>query len=78
MQIISMNDTGMNDIFELWSQPWHALQHSLATSFGAEAAAIAPGNPQSTPARVAATPSSSWLVRALNVTAQTAQSRANR
>lgn len=73
-----MNDTAMNDIFDLWSLPWHALQRSLASSFGAEAAAITRGNPQSTAARVAATPSSSWLVRALNVTAQAAQSRANR
>lgn len=73
-----MNDTAMNDIFELWSLPWHALQRSLASSFGAEAAAIAPGNPQSTAARVAATPSSSWLVRAVSVTAQAAQSQVNR
>ncbi|MGO9988369.1 MAG: hypothetical protein ACLPSY_06300 [Steroidobacteraceae bacterium] len=65
----------MNDIFELWSLPWHALQRSLAVSFGAEAAA--PGSPQSTAARIAATPTSSWLVRALSVTAQSTAPEAN-
>lgn len=67
----------MNDIFELWSLPWHALQRSLALSFGAEAAAMAPGNAQSTPARAAA-PTGSWLARALSVTAQPASTRTNR
>ncbi len=73
-----MNNTAMNDIFELWSLPWHALQRSLATSFGAETAVMARGNPQSTPARVGGTPTSSWLVRALSVTAQADSSEANR
>ncbi len=68
----------MNDIFELWSLPWHALQRRLATSFGADPAAIAPGNPQSTAARVGGAPTSSWLVRALSVTEQAAASEANR
>ncbi len=71
----------MNDIFELWSLPWHALQHSLALSFGAEEAAATPGAPPytaarpSTATRVIATPTSSWLVRALSVTAQPASAR---
>lgn len=26
----------MNDILELWSLPWHALQKSLAEAFGGE------------------------------------------
>jgi hypothetical protein len=30
--------TPMNDIFELWSLPWHALQRSLAQSYGDESA----------------------------------------
>ena len=72
-----MNDTAMNEIFELWSLPWHALQHRLATNFGAATATAASGNPQSS-ARVVATPASSWLVRALSVTAQAAASQENR
>ena len=27
----------MNDIAELWSLPWHELQHSLAAGFGGNA-----------------------------------------
>lgn len=68
----------MNDIFELWSLPWHALQRRLAASCGAETAAVASGNSQSPVAGIAATPASSWLVRALSVTAQAAASEANR
>jgi hypothetical protein len=54
----------MNDIFELWSLPWHALQRSLAETFGAEAnvnsaAGGKPSNAHSVPAAA-----SSWLVRA--------------
>jgi len=73
-----MNDTAMNDILELWSQPWHALQRSLAVSFGVESAAIASGNPRPTAAREAGMPAGSWLVRALSVTAQAAASKASR
>jgi len=73
-----MSDTVMNDIFELWSLPWHALQRSLVVSFGAETAAIAPGDPRSMGARVETAPASSWLVRALNDTAQAASFRAKR
>ncbi len=74
-----MSDTAKNDIFELWSLPWHALQRRLAVSFGDKtAAAMASGNDESAAARAAAAPTSSWLVRALSVTAQAASSRANR
>ncbi len=31
----------MNDMLELWSIPWHALQRSLAEAFGVEAPAAA-------------------------------------
>jgi hypothetical protein len=73
-----MNDCAMNDILELWSQPWHALQRSLALSFGVESAAMAPGDPQPASARAAGTPADSWLVRALSVTAQASSSKASR
>ncbi len=26
----------MNEMFEMWSLPWHALQRSLADAFGAD------------------------------------------
>jgi len=67
-----MNDAAMNEIFELWSLPWHALQRRLAINFGAATPATVFGNPQSLVARAAATPASSWLVRALSVTGQAA------
>lgn len=57
----------MNDIFENWSLPWHALQRRLAKSVGTEAAANAATNPRDADARVAAAPASSWLARALSV-----------
>jgi len=61
--------TAMNDIFELWSLPWHALQRSLANGFGAETAISAPVNPPGSGVRVAAAPVS-WLARALSAAAQ--------
>jgi len=57
----------MNDIFENWSLPWHALQHRLAKGVGAEAAANAATNPREAGARVAAAQASSWLARALSI-----------
>jgi len=56
----------MNDMFEIWSLPWHALQRRLAKGVGAEAAANATTNPPNAGARVAAAPASSWLTRALS------------
>jgi len=32
----------LNEVLELWSLPWHALQHSLAEAFGVEAPTAAP------------------------------------
>jgi hypothetical protein len=53
----------MNDISELWSLPWHALQRSLAETFGAEpTVAVAkprPLNPQNI-----SLSTGNWLVRA--------------
>ena len=56
----------MNDIFEIWSLPWHALQRRLATAVGAEAPARNVTNPRGAGAGVAAVPASSWLARALS------------
>jgi hypothetical protein len=66
----------MNDIFELWSLPWHALQRSLADTFGNEANATLAASLSSSNSRrlraaagapvAAGAPAgaSSWLVRA--------------
>jgi hypothetical protein len=63
----------MNDILELWSVPWHALQRSLAEAFGVESTATPPAAAPSlrsgpaARARVDAagpTESLSWLARA--------------
>jgi hypothetical protein len=56
----------MNDVFEIWSLPWHALQRRLAKGVGAALAANATTNPRDAGARVAVAPASSWLVRALS------------
>lgn len=63
----------MNDISELWSLPWHALQHSLAHGFGAEGPVGAPPNSGIAAVRVVAAPASSWLARARRVTTQVPQ-----
>jgi hypothetical protein len=48
----------MNDILELWSLPWHALQKSLAEAFGGE----------NVRASRAGAEAGSWLGRAHRVT----------
>jgi hypothetical protein len=62
----------MNDIFEFWSLPWHALQRSLANGLKHEVA----GGPAagSMPVNVGArAPDSSWLARAQNAAPQLRQ-----
>ncbi len=54
---ITSRTVNVNDIFELWSLPWHALQRSLADSFRADA-------PSGTGLKAAAPAGSSWLMRA--------------
>jgi len=56
----------MNDEFEIWSVPWHAMQRRVANGFGAEAAARAATIPRGSGARGAA-PAGSWLARALGI-----------
>jgi hypothetical protein len=56
--------TVMNDALEPWSQPWHALQRTLATAFGADAAAYLPPGGRPTDAGKRAADAASWLVRA--------------
>jgi hypothetical protein len=57
----------MNDKFEIWSLPWHAMQRRLAKGVGAEPDASTATNPRGAGARVAAAPASSWLARALSL-----------
>jgi hypothetical protein len=61
----------MNDIFELWSLPWHALQRSLAEAFGDQihpesvAVLVSDLSGSQPPALQAGlTAASSWLARA--------------
>jgi hypothetical protein len=56
----------MDDVFELWSLPWHALQRRLAKGFGSEvggggAAKLDPSGACDAPIR------NSWLTRARSV-----------
>jgi len=54
----------MNDIFEFWSLPWHALQRSLANGFGAEAHGSAAPGAKSFGFAATASTGGSWLARA--------------
>jgi hypothetical protein len=61
----------MNDISELWSQPWHAVQKSLAeayatAAFSSLASVRAPATVRRSPPQLTGS-SSSWLVRARGV-----------
>jgi hypothetical protein len=57
----------MNDIFELWSLPWHALQRDLALGLAGEA--TGPSVPAlkavKVQSSVVAVSANSWLSRAL-------------
>ncbi len=53
----------MNEISELWSLPWHELQHSLANSIAAQAAPLAAGLALARKVQQAAA-APSWLARA--------------
>jgi hypothetical protein len=59
----------MNEMLELWSLPWHALQRSLAEAFGVEAPAASATGPAAAALRTepGVSPSAeplSWLARA--------------
>lgn len=49
---------------EPWSQPWHALQRNLASTFGAGFAAYRPGGVSPRSARPPAVSDANWLARA--------------
>jgi hypothetical protein len=70
-----MIGAGMSDILELWSEPWHALQRSLASRVASDPQndgmhAHAPGP------LVAAPVGGTWLVRARRLAASAASGRA--
>lgn len=67
----------MNDIFELWSLPWHALQRSLADGFGTETSASGPVHPLTSGSDIAAPGAANWLMRARR-TASRALAQASR
>ena len=55
----------MNDIFEFWSLPWHALQRSLASGFDSETVAIPTHGSAHRCSGAAAPPTgNNWLARA--------------
>jgi hypothetical protein len=62
----------MSDVLEPWSHPWHALQRTLATAFGSDAAAYLPAGGRSTVAGKRAADTASWLVRARSATGSAA------
>jgi hypothetical protein len=51
----------VNDILELWSLPWHALQRSLAKGFGSDSALV---GREPAGVKVKVSEATSWLVRA--------------
>jgi hypothetical protein len=54
----------MNEIFEMWSLPWHALQRSLATRAGTDASGFTVAGRSMRNAPDSVGPQVSWLVRA--------------
>jgi hypothetical protein len=54
----------MNDIYEPWSLPWHALHKNLAKGFGAQEAAGGSAARESVKVRSAVLYAGSWLSRA--------------
>ncbi len=62
----------MNEISELWSLPWHELQHSLANTIAAQAAPLAAGLVLARKAQQAAAATPSWLARARTQVQQSA------
>jgi zona occludens toxin (predicted ATPase) len=54
----------MNDIPEMWSMRWHALQRNLATRIGADAAAHSAAAVKTVNMQSAAVIANSWLSRA--------------
>jgi hypothetical protein len=58
----------MNDLLEIWSLPWHALQRRLATGFEAERTIPRPTVKPSQSEPDAGEPGS-WLKRARNIAA---------
>jgi len=54
----------MNDMCEMWSQPWHALQKNLASGKGVETAAHPAAKLRAVNMYVGAVGADSWLGRA--------------
>ena len=69
---IESEDGTMSDTLELWSEPWHALQRSLALSFGGDAKSAACEGPTSNSRTAAAAAGVTWLGRARRLAAHAA------
>jgi hypothetical protein len=54
----------MNDVCELWSQPWHALQRNLASRLMGDAAAPLTATLKAVNLQIGAVNADSWLGRA--------------
>jgi hypothetical protein len=65
----------MNDIFELWSLPWHALQRDLALGLAGETLLSVPVPKAVKGPSAAAGAAHSWLSRALRQSAPPPQVR---
>jgi hypothetical protein len=68
----------MSDILELWSEPWHALQRTLASSAAGDSKSLGPLVPALAPYTHGPAPAgATWLVRALKLTASSTIFHAN-
>jgi len=54
----------MNEICEMWSVPWHALQRNLALGLAANAASLSAPALKSSSVQGVAVSANSWLSRA--------------
>jgi len=65
----------MNDMCEMWSQPWHALQRNLASGKGVEAAAHPAAKLRAVNMQIGTVAADSWLARARLRVARVSQVR---
>jgi hypothetical protein len=65
----------LNDTFELWSLPWHALQRSLAEGVGAEGSRAMRPRERVPGVNPAAGVAANWLSRARALAAGTMRTR---
>jgi hypothetical protein len=63
----------MNDILEMWSLPWHALQRRLAKGLAIDTAAA--GTTRASGATAPIAPAGNWLMRARSAAIEATRDR---